>query len=92
MAKKTSQVSIESLAQMVKRGFDATATKEDLGILGKKTDIIEKKIDGIELRLKTVEAKIDKLPTRSEMVDNATLKKQHETMWKFLQQHFDLRT
>lgn len=92
MVKKTSKVSIEGLAQMVKRGFDATATKEDLGILGKKTDGLEKKIDGIDSRLKNVETKIDKLPTRSEMVDNATLKKQHETMWKFLQQHFDLRT
>ena len=85
MAKKVNKVSIESLAQMVKRGFDATATKADLGIL-------EKKADAIDMRLKTVETKIDKLPTRSEMVDNATLKRQHETMWKFLQQHFDLRT
>ena len=85
MAKKVNKVSIESLAQMVKRGFDATATKADLGIL-------EKKADAIDMRLKTVETKIDKLPTRSEMVDNATLKRQHETMWKFLQQHFDLRS
>ena len=85
MEKKTTKVSIESLAQMVKRGFDATATKDDLKTL-------DKKVDAIDMRLKTVETKIDKLPTRSEMFDNATLKKQHEIMWKFFQHHFDLRT
>jgi len=83
MAKQSNKVTLESLARMVKHGFDAAASKD-----GMKT--LEAKVDGIDTRLKTVEAKIDKLPTRSEMVDNATLKKQHEAMWKFLHQHFDL--
>lgn len=68
MAKKITKVSIEGLARMIQRGFDATATKGELGNL-------EKKVDAIDIRFKTVETKIDKLPTRSEMVDNATLKK-----------------
>lgn len=82
MAKHTKKITLETLAGMVKRGLDAT---------GDNIRALDKKVDGIDARFKTVEAKIDKIPTRSEMVDNATLKKQHEVMWKFLRQHFDLR-
>lgn len=51
LAKKTT---IEDLARMVKRGFDETATKDQL-------EKVDKRLTGVESRLIRVEEKIDNI-------------------------------
>lgn len=51
MAKK---ITLESLAQMIERGFEQTSTKEEL-------HAVEHRLDGVEQQLDGVERKIDAL-------------------------------
>ncbi len=53
MAEKNNNTTLDDLAEMIKAGFDNTATKDDHARL-------EKKVDGIDDRLRLVETKLDK--------------------------------
>ncbi len=58
MAKK---ITIETLAGMIKRGFDATASKEELAKMASKDDLqkLEQKVDGLDRRVSTIDKKVD---------------------------------
>ena len=76
----TEKMTIEDLAAMVKRGFDATATKEDLKQFATKEDLkdglhkleqrMDERFDHVDARLDTIEHDISDLPAmRQELVD-----------------------
>jgi prefoldin subunit 5 len=56
MAKK---ITIETLAGMIKRGFDATASKDDLQKLEQKVDGLDRKVDGLDKRVGVIDKKVD---------------------------------
>ena len=55
------KITIENLAAMVKRGFDQTATKDDLKELATKAEFIhlEQKVDGLEQKVDGLEQKME---------------------------------
>ncbi len=63
----TEKMTIEQLAEMVKRGFDTTATKEDLKQFATKEDLqkfreeTNARIDHVDARLGRIEADISEL-------------------------------
>lgn len=50
-------MTIEALAEMVKRGFDATATKDDIRRL-------ETRLDGVDGRLDRLDTRVDHMDAR----------------------------
>jgi len=62
------KITIENLAAMVKRGFDQTATKDDLKELATKAEFIhlEQKVDGLEQKVDGLEQKVDGLEQKME--------------------------
>ena len=58
MAKK---LTLETLAQMIKHGFDQTATKDDVVGLTRRADGLEVKIGGLEQKVGSLEQKVGSL-------------------------------
>ncbi|MFY9461681.1 MAG: hypothetical protein WAP51_00570 [Candidatus Sungiibacteriota bacterium] len=68
MAKR--KVTIEDLARMVKRGFDETATKEDLKSVNQRIESFEKwavrRFDMVDLKLREIDKKLRNVVYRHE--------------------------
>lgn len=59
MAEK--QITINQLAKMIKKGFDNTATKEQVDNLEKDAKVIKERLGGVEKRLENVEGRLEKV-------------------------------
>ena len=57
MAKK--KFTIDDLAVMVKKGFDQTATKEEIHAITARLDGLEKKVGGLDHKMDGLEQKVD---------------------------------
>lgn len=60
MPTKKRSITLDSLARMVQKGFEETATKRDITRLDGRIDGLDGRIDEIAVRLGRVEAKLDR--------------------------------
>ena len=63
------KITIEDLAGMVKRGFDA---------VDKKFDAVDKRFDKIDTRFEKVDARFDDMDARFDRIENLILKRHEE--------------
>ena len=69
--KKTKKVTVDDLAVMIAKGFESTATKDDVKELGNRLDGVESRLEKVENNVLELDAKVESVDKRLKKIEEA---------------------